>query len=73
MKKLFDLPKLNFVNDLKKSKATISKHFKNIFEEGELDEKVVVRKFRTTTQHGDTTCKTQEIGEGIKMLKKLKK
>jgi len=35
-----------------KSKATISGHIKNIFEEGELDEKVVVRKFRTTTQHG---------------------
>ena len=24
----------------------------NIFKEGELDEKVVVRKFRITTQHG---------------------
>ena len=35
-----------------KSKATISEHIKNVFEEGELDEKVVVRKFRTTTQHG---------------------
>lgn len=32
-----------------KSKATISEHIKNVFEEGELDEKVVVRKFRTTT------------------------
>ena len=36
-----------------KSKATISEHISNIFKEGELDEKVVVRKFRTTTQHGD--------------------
>ncbi len=35
-----------------KSKATISEHISNIFKEGELDEKVVVRKFRTTTQHG---------------------
>lgn len=35
-----------------KSKATISEHIKNVFEKGELDEKVVVRKFRTTTQHG---------------------
>ena len=35
-----------------KSKATISEHIKHIFEEGELDDKVVVRKFRTTTQHG---------------------
>lgn len=31
-----------------KSKATVSEHLKNIFEEGELEEKAVVRKFRTT-------------------------
>src|SRR5690554_3487322 len=43
-----------------KSKATISEHIKNVFEEGELDEKVVVRKFRTTTQHGAMEGKTQE-------------
>jgi len=35
-----------------KAKSTISEHIKNIFEEGELDEKVVVRNFRITTQHG---------------------
>ncbi len=44
-----------------KSKATISEHIKNVFEEGELDEKVVVRKFRTTTQHGAIAGKTQEL------------
>jgi hypothetical protein len=44
-----------------KSKATISEHIKNIFEEDELDEKVVVRKFRTTTQHGAIAGITQEI------------
>ncbi len=43
-----------------KSKSTISEHIKNVFTEGELDEKVVVRKFRTTTQHGAITGKTQE-------------
>lgn len=32
-----------------KSKSTISEHIKNVFEEGELDEKVAVRNFRTTT------------------------
>jgi len=32
-----------------KSKATISEHIKNILKDGELDEKVVVRFFRTTT------------------------
>ena len=42
-----------------KSKATISEHIKHVFEEGELDEKVVVRKFRTTTQHGAIEGKTQ--------------
>ena len=42
-----------------KSKATISEHISNIFREGELDEKVVVRKFRTTTQHGAVEGKTQ--------------
>jgi hypothetical protein len=35
-----------------KSKATISEHLKNIFEEGELDEISVVRKFRTTAADG---------------------
>ena len=42
-----------------KSKATISEHISNIFKEGELEEKVVVRKFRTTTQHGALEGKTQ--------------
>ncbi len=48
-----------------KSKATISEHIKNVFEEGELDEKVVVRKFRTTTQHGAIEGKTQENNVNI--------
>ncbi len=42
-----------------KSKATISEHIKNVFDGGELDEKVVVRNFRTTTQHGAIKGKTQ--------------
>lgn len=33
-------------------KSGISRHLKNIFDEGELDEKVVVAKFATTTKHG---------------------
>ena len=37
----------------------ISKHLKNIFEEGELDEKVVISKMETTTQHGAIDGKTQ--------------
>lgn len=37
----------------------ISKHLKNIFEEGELDEKVVVSKMEITTPHGAMPEKTQ--------------
>ena len=43
-----------------KAKSTISEHIKNVFSEDELDEKVVVRDFRTTTQHGAIQGKTQE-------------
>ena len=32
------------------SKSNISEHIKNIFDEGELDENSVVRKFRTTAE-----------------------
>jgi hypothetical protein len=35
-----------------KSKATISEHIKNVFDEGELDKDSVVRKFRTTASDG---------------------
>lgn len=37
----------------------ISKHLKNIFEEGELEEQVVISKMETTTQHGAMANKTQ--------------
>ena len=36
------------------SKSNISEHIKHIFEEGELDEASVVRKFRTTAADGKT-------------------
>lgn len=42
-----------------KSKSTINEHIKNVFKEGELDEKEVVRKFRITTPHGAIEGKTQ--------------
>ena len=32
-----------------KAKSTINEHIKNVFKEGELDQKVVIRKFRITT------------------------
>ena len=42
-----------------KSKSTISEHIKNIFKQGELIEELVVRDFRTTTQHGAVKGLTQ--------------
>jgi hypothetical protein len=44
-----------------RAKSTINEHIKNVFSEAELDEKVVVRKFRITTQHGAIAGKTQEV------------
>ena len=41
------------------SKSNVSEHIKHIFEEGELDREVVVRKFRTTSQHGAIEGMTQ--------------
>lgn len=43
-----------------KGRSTITEHIGNIFKEGELDEKVVRRKFRHTTPHGAIEGKTQE-------------
>jgi hypothetical protein len=43
-----------------KSRTTINGHIQNIFKEGELEEKVVCRKFRHTTLHGAIAGKTQE-------------
>ncbi len=42
-----------------KGRSTITEHIKNIFQEEELDEKVVCRKFRHTTKHGAIKGKTQ--------------
>jgi hypothetical protein len=44
-----------------KAKSTINEHIKNLFLEGELDQRVVVRKFRITTQHGAIADKTQDL------------
>ena len=42
-----------------KSKSSISEHISNVFEEGELDEKVVVRNFRIATSlFNSTSSKT---------------
>lgn len=50
----------------------ISKHIKNIFEEGELEEKVVVSKMEITSQHGAMADKTQKIiSDFDKEIKKI--
>lgn len=41
-------------------KFSINRHLKNIFVEGELDEKVVVAKIATTTQHGALAGKLRQ-------------
>lgn len=42
-----------------KGRTTITEHIKNVFTEGELEEEVVCRDFRQTTQHGAIKGKTQ--------------
>jgi hypothetical protein len=52
------LTQANLVELYQSSKSNVSEHIKHIFEEGELDESSVVRKFRTTAADGknyDTT------------------
>ncbi len=53
------LTQTQLVEIYQSSKSNISEHIKHIFEDKELDETVVVRKFRTTTQHGAIEGKTQ--------------
>ena len=53
------LTQANLVELYQSSKSNVSEHIKHIFKEGELIEEVVVRKFRTTTQHGAVKGKTQ--------------
>jgi len=43
-----------------KGRSTITEHIQNVFQEAELDEKVVCRKFRHTTPHGAMEGKTQD-------------
>ncbi|TBN19136.1 death-on-curing protein [Hyunsoonleella pacifica] len=42
-----------------KGRSTVTEHIKNIFSEGELEEELVCRDFRHTTQHGAIKGKTQ--------------
>ncbi len=42
-----------------KAKSTINEHIQNVFKEGELDPRVVIRNFRITTQLGAIADKRQ--------------
>ena len=53
------LTQAQLVEVYQSSKSNISEHLRNIFNDNELDKEVVVRKFRTTTQHGAIEGKTQ--------------
>jgi hypothetical protein len=44
-----------------KARTTITEHIQNVFKEKELNEEVVSRNFRLTTQHGAIEGKTQEV------------
>ena len=46
------LTQANLVDLYQSSKSNVSEHIKHIFEEGELNENSVVRKFRTTAADG---------------------
>jgi hypothetical protein len=46
------LTQMQLCDLFQKSKATVSEHIKNIFEEGELNKDAVVRNFRTTASDG---------------------
>jgi hypothetical protein len=53
------LSQLEIAELFQTTKQNISKHIKTIFEDGEIDEKVVVNYQFTTTQHGAISNKTQ--------------
>jgi len=44
-----------------RGRSTVTEHIRNVFSEGELQEDLVCRKFRHTTQHGAIADKTQEV------------
>ena len=57
------------------NKSGISRHIKSIFDTGELQEKVVVAKVATTTQHGAIAEKTAWLKKTCKqeiLIKQLK-
>lgn len=54
------LTQMQIAELFQKGRSTITEHLKNIFDESELEENVVCRKFRLTTSHGAIEGKIQE-------------
>ena len=51
-----------------KGRSTITEHISHIFEEGELDENVVCRNFRQTTQHGAIEERKMRMADFVREL-----
>ena len=51
-----------------KGRSTITEHISHIFEEGELDENVVCRNFRQTTQHGAIEEREMRMADFVREL-----
>lgn len=51
-----------------KGRSTITEHILHIFEEGELDENVVCRNFRQTTQHGAIEERKMRMADFVREL-----
>lgn len=52
----------------KTSKSNVSEHIKNIFEEGELEENSVVRKFRTVQNEGERIVTREQLHYNLDMI-----
>ena len=50
------------------SKSNVSEHIKNIFEEGELEENSVVRKFRTVQNEGERIVTREQLHYNLDMI-----
>ena len=59
MAELFQLTADQMAELFQRNKSTISRHIKNVFEDGELQADKVVAFFATTTQHGAIKGKNQ--------------
>ncbi len=64
------LTQAQLVELFQSSKANISEHIKNIYEEGELDESSTVRYFRTVRQEGSRTVERELFHYNLDMIKR---